>query len=318
MKNILLFVAMILTFSSFSQDVSNIITKQNENKIDITFEIENSKTDQLFYITIYCAIDGKEKIELKSVTGDVGDSICGGQDKYKITWDVLKDVDELNSAEFFIKIKMKNNKATVKPMQAIEEKKWVLGVNTSTKLPIGGRISYMDNWGGYFGFRIGATRSFSNTTKFHYPYLTKDDYDNGIYDDRCINTNIINNYDYYDIGISLNIGVMKRIINKNENDLFIYAGAGFGYWGTWTYDFTSKSDIWIENQNYPYRWYNSNEGTWGYYENVVSVTHSEDVLGNIDIETGLYLSLNRIYFNLGTSFSEGTTDVVLGIGYSFF
>lgn len=318
MRNIIFTSLLLLTISAYSQEVSNIITRQNEDKIDITYNISNSTTDQLFYVTIYCAIDGKEKIQLMSVTGDVGDNISGGQGQYKITWDVLKDVDELNSAEFFIKIEMKKDGSSVKPIKPIAHNKWAVGYNLSFNLPIGFRISYLGNWGGYFGFRTGTVWNDGYISKYYYAYNTEADYNNGTY----LSDYYYSEYDwdynqYSELGVSINLGVTKRLINKPNFQLHTYAGFGFGYWGQYSDHNTYYYDLWTVDPTYSGSWYSSYYDNWGYMDHVEENTTTYTIWGDIDLEFGGYLNFKRVSTNVGFSYSNTSVDMVLGLGYMF-
>jgi len=44
--------------------------------------------------------------ELRSVSGDVGNYVAGGRAEYMILWDVLKDVEKLESAEFIVRAEL--------------------------------------------------------------------------------------------------------------------------------------------------------------------------------------------------------------------
>ena len=157
-KKILVFGILLMSIFAKAQTVENIRTQQNGEKINIFYQIANSNADQLFRVTISCRINNDNKIILRTVTGDVGDNIKGGQSEYKAVWDVLKDVDELTNAEFFVKIELKNDGSTLKTVKTIggfnpfkyeKEKKGQFFISAQT---FGGKVGYMGKW----GFAISA------------------------------------------------------------------------------------------------------------------------------------------------------------------
>ena len=136
-----------------SQTVENIRTQQDGEKINIYYQIANSNKDQLFRVTISCRINNENKIILKTVTGEVGDNVKGGEEEYKAVWDVLKDVDELTNAEFFVRIELKDDGSTLQAVKTIEgfnlfkyekENKGQFFIAVQT---VGGKVGYMGKWG---------------------------------------------------------------------------------------------------------------------------------------------------------------------------
>jgi len=103
------FLLYFLSFSAFSQELVNVFTEQDGEKINIYYTITGAEDGQTFKISVSCATENRRFV-LKSVSGDVGDSIVPGKNK-KIVWDVLKDVDHLYEAEFFVMIEKVNQAA---------------------------------------------------------------------------------------------------------------------------------------------------------------------------------------------------------------
>ena len=136
-----------------AQTVENIRTQQDGEKINIYYQIANSNKDQLFRVSISCRINNKNKITLKTVNGDVGDNVKGGEKEYKAVWDVLKDVDELTNAEFFVRSELKDDGSTLQAVKTIEgfnpfkydkERKGQFFIAVQT---VGGKVGYMGKWG---------------------------------------------------------------------------------------------------------------------------------------------------------------------------
>jgi hypothetical protein len=319
-RKILVFIIFLFFASSaFSQEVSNIITRQLGDKIEISYKIDNSTEQQLFFVSIYCSVDGKDRIKLTSVTGDVGDNIKGGQVAYKIIWDVLKDVDEVNSAEFFVKIELKEDGSKLTTISPLGQKKWVIGYNGSAYLPFGVRVSYLGNWGGYLGVRFGNVWNTYGGYVDYYKYASYQDYSNGDY----LTDSIYTEYPYWDkdyseFGFSVNAGVTKRLLSKKKYQLHAYAGIGYGYWGTYYSNERNEYDQWITTGLFEDGSYgNPDNGEFGYHEHVYDYSYSYIVWGNVDLEAGFYLSYQRLALNLGMAYSEQTLDIVFGLGYKF-
>lgn len=93
------------SFYGISQTIDSVKAEQVGELVKIHYRILNSTSDQTFMVSIVCSINGGLNAELKSTFGDIGE-VRGGKKDYIIIWDVLKDVDELQSAEFFVRAEM--------------------------------------------------------------------------------------------------------------------------------------------------------------------------------------------------------------------
>jgi len=123
MRKVLFFIILFLMTSFLkAQTVENIRAEQNGNKINVLYQIVNSNSKQTFKVSISAKVADDKMIDLKSISGDVGDNVKGGKDQYKAEWEVLKDVDKLTSAEFFVKIELKADESVVKQEKVKEEK----------------------------------------------------------------------------------------------------------------------------------------------------------------------------------------------------
>lgn len=89
-----------------SQNVDSIKIEQAGDFIRIGYKILESKPGQVYKVRVLSSINGGLNSELRSVSGDVGDNVQGGKDEYFIVWDVLKDVDELISADFIVRAEL--------------------------------------------------------------------------------------------------------------------------------------------------------------------------------------------------------------------
>jgi hypothetical protein len=156
MKKILL---LLLVFTFFysqtnAQHVDSIRVEQAGDFIKIFYRITGSNSNQTFRVSLLASINGGLRSELKSVSGDLGENIVGGKNEYWIIWDVLKDVDELNSVEFFVKAELSRDlSAPVKQDRSELTMKWQkkrFTIMPAVALPgprIGGAIGFNGSFG---------------------------------------------------------------------------------------------------------------------------------------------------------------------------
>ena len=134
-----------------SQTVDSIKVEQSGDFIKIRYQIRNSEPDQIYRVKVLCSINGGLNTELRSVSGDTGDHIVGGKPEYWVVWDVLKDVDELNSVEFIVRAELvtETEKSVRKEMNWADKKMHVLvvGDRGSKGNLIGLRLGYMGKFG---------------------------------------------------------------------------------------------------------------------------------------------------------------------------
>lgn len=159
MKNILLFLSLIpFTIQiAFSQKVDSIKVEQSGDFIKIRYQILNSGPDQIYRVKILCSVNGGLNMELKSVSGDSGDNVVGGKAEYFVVWDVLKDVAELNSAEFIVRAELVKdlNTSNIQGSKSSElTEKWskkrffIMAASEFPSEPkIGLRMGYMGSFG---------------------------------------------------------------------------------------------------------------------------------------------------------------------------
>ena len=272
----------ILSMGIFAQKDNGIKVVQDGEKINIFYKIDGSKSDQLYTVTITCKMGGKEKFVLKSVTGDVGENIKGGKKEYKAVWDVLKDVDELTEAEFFVKpvltkdvkpepevkpVVTENPKPEKPATDVIKERPWFVAYNGGlSKTILGARAGYMKNWGFFAEFRSDA-------------------------------------------GISFSGGATKRVVNKTHFKLHTYLGMGYGDWVT--VEENMYSQVYDEFGNPVY----DNSG-YPVFSNYTTTSNSD----GLEILYGLIGSYKRFVFSMGLThllaYKTGT-DFTFGIGINF-
>jgi len=98
---------------SLSQKVDSIKVEQTGDFIKIKYKIADSKAGQVFRVKVLCSINGGLNTEIESVSGDTGDQVAGGKPEYWVVWDVLKDVENLNSAEFIVRAELVSDLSSV-------------------------------------------------------------------------------------------------------------------------------------------------------------------------------------------------------------
>ena len=108
MKKIILLVLVFTLFfhQTNAQNVDSIRVEQAGDFVKVFYKITGSNSNQTFRVSMLASINNGLRSELKNVSGDIGENIVGGKNEYWIIWDVLKDVDELNSVEFFVKAEL--------------------------------------------------------------------------------------------------------------------------------------------------------------------------------------------------------------------
>jgi len=149
----LLFMIFLSSYFIVAQRVDSVRIEQAGDFIKIHYKILDSNPNQVFRVSALCSIDGGLKSQMNSLVGDFGDNVTGGRTDYMIIWDVLKDIPELKSAEFFIKAELVKDLA-IKPQELNDLKSFFsqaefsLMVSTSFPGPqVGVRLGYMGSFG---------------------------------------------------------------------------------------------------------------------------------------------------------------------------
>lgn len=240
-KILLLFAALSIGFLVNAQTVENIEVTPKDDKIIVTFRIGGSTHTQSYNVVLSCEMDGGPRFEPRSLRGDYGNNIRGGQPYYTIEWDVFRDVDEVGNAEFFIKVDLISDMAVpvstpqnqpVRNMERVEESepsypdfekissqkeeiewKAYIAYNASTKSPLGLSFGSLKNFGTYGSLRFGSDNS---------DWLTN-------------------------IWTTIVAGLTKYIVESNKYRLHGYVGAGV------TLDFYIYDDgVYTDNWNESY------------------------------------------------------------------
>lgn len=118
---------LIVTFSCFNvtgQRVSEARIVNTDfdlkgNQLIITYDIENYAKNEVFFIAAVIFYEGGERIQAKSLSGDIKDNIKGGRNK-TIIWDLEKDRIELKGS-IYIEITASPELVEEEPVEAIAE-----------------------------------------------------------------------------------------------------------------------------------------------------------------------------------------------------
>jgi hypothetical protein len=162
MKIFLITTINFLCLTMFSQEIENVAVEQDENKVNIYYDLTGNLPGQIYEVFISCSVDGGTRFVLKSVSGDVGKYVTGGLHK-KIVWDAFQDVSSLNEAQFFIRAEPMTASRSVSPDSKTYKKttEFFIGYNGSSVGYIGLRMGSINNWGGYMACRTSDFMDYS-------------------------------------------------------------------------------------------------------------------------------------------------------------
>lgn len=162
LTSVLLLLFIFPVHSQIAPKVTDIVAERDGDNINILYSIVDKDINAVYKVHISATIDGKAPIGLRSVSGDVGDNVRGGKARYKIVWEVLKEVNQIGTAEFSITAEkitaIVNNVKPVTPSVVTPPKqrnrKWMLAADMmydlDTEEPnFGFTIAYFKRWGGY-------------------------------------------------------------------------------------------------------------------------------------------------------------------------
>jgi hypothetical protein len=210
MKSSLLIIFFTFLFVSTinAQTVDSIKVEQAGELIKIHYKILNSTQYQTFNVAVSAKINGGLESKLESLIGDVGDAVKGGKDNYIVIWDVLKDVDEVNSVDFSVRAELLMDNNPDKNLKTVSNTKERTSKWEKARfyiIPGGG-----EGWGVHLGVRIGYMGSWGVSAR--YMIGTQDDGD------------LPQPESYYHMSIDLT----KRVISKNGFQAHIMAGVANG------------------------------------------------------------------------------------------
>jgi len=280
MKRITFLLALLaISFFSFAQTVENIQVEQDGDKLNIHYRIGGSTSEQMYFVTLTCKIDGGPVFEPKSVIGDVGSNIRGGKSFNTIVWNVFEDVEEIGNVEFFVKVDLVKDETqqpavsrpadspnytagpaakSNMPSSGLKERHFFLAYSGTIGRPYGAKIGYVRNWGVYGALRIGADYY------YYYPW------------------------EEYDVGVEMVAGIAKKVAQRNNFRTYMYGGIGYGGMSYGYYDVTNSFNDYTLNDYY----------------------------ATFDI--GAMGVIGRFYFDLGLTLnSYYLGDLIFGIGLVF-
>ncbi len=210
-KIIFLFLLSIIVSIASAQTVENIQVEQDGEKLNINYRIGGSTSEQLYFVTLTCSIDGGPVFEPKSVIGDVGSNIRGGKSFNTVVWSVFKDVDEIGSVEFFVKVDLVSGEVKTQTLNEVPVDKH--SITKSKKIDRKIFVGYGGSFGiGYWeknrllGIRAGTLGNWGGYGSIRYGY----------------------DYEYLVAGASITGGVTKHIFSKDKLRLYAYGGLGLG------------------------------------------------------------------------------------------
>jgi len=152
MKKMIALLLLVFLFTSYlkSQTVDNIKVEQAGDFIKVRYQILNSTVGQTYRVKVLCSINGGMNTEIRSITGDVGDQVAGGKPEYWVLWDVLKDVDELQSVEFIVRAELISGKPTILKNDIVQKETKRFYALASVEFPnamYGLRLGFMGKMG---------------------------------------------------------------------------------------------------------------------------------------------------------------------------
>lgn len=164
MKKVLLSIVLVLSAMIYvnGQKVDSIKVDQTGDFIKIGYKILDSKPGQIFRVRVLCSINGGLNTEIRSVSGDTGDNVQGGKPEYFVVWDVLKDVEELKSAEFIVRAELVSDVRSGSSQSQVTEltmkwnKKW-FHLGPAIEAP-GPKVGFMAGIMGSFGVAAIVTK----------------------------------------------------------------------------------------------------------------------------------------------------------------
>jgi len=211
----LIFFFLILLSFCKGQTVDSIKVEQAGDFIRIGYRILESKPGQVYRVKVLSSINGGLNSELRSVSGDVGDNVQGGKDEYFIVWDVLKDVDELISADFIIRaelvsdIKSDDNQSKANPEVTLKWSKKRINALFALE-PSGPKIGIKAGYLGSFGMALQVAYG---PVKF------------GSDDEVALAPGAVTNDDYKpEEQFLLGVNITKRIVNYNGFQMHLAGG----------------------------------------------------------------------------------------------
>jgi hypothetical protein len=206
-------ITLLLGIATIAQAQNSIKVEQSGDFIKIGYQILDSSPGEIYRIRVLCSINGGLNTEIKSVSGDTGDNVQGGKPEYFVLWDVLRDVDQLSSAEFIVRAELIKdiNRGPVSGKDIGITAKWakkLIHVGPAIELP-----------GPKPGFMAGVMGSFGVAISMHYGNYATDG-------DQSIDIGEVSLDDFLNDKkvIPSSYFLTKRISNYNAFQMHLLAG----------------------------------------------------------------------------------------------
>jgi len=241
LRPLLFLSALFLSYISFAQTVENIRVEPEGDKIKVYYRIGGSTEAQLYNVMLTCSMDGEARFEPQAVVGDVGKNIRGGKSYYTILWDVFEDVDEVGSAEFFVKVELVEDAASpVTPYREQPEKTDVEVAQMQLEPTDQGFRVKESSAAGKFANRFLISYGASSYNLFGFSAGTLGNW--GLYGSVRLGS-----YDEYLelLSGSFTGGITKNFFSAGKYRLHGYAGAGIGdYFDTFNVEAGLSNVLW--------------------------------------------------------------------------
>ena len=234
---------------------------------------------------------------MNAVTGDAGSNIPGGKQQYRVVWDVLEDVDELYSAEFFVEATIKEDGSTITIDPSLKNKFTnVLAFNSGLiETPFGVRYAliYNEKFGVYGAARFGA-----DVDGYYLNYFLEENQNRTMYVDSIESS-------YYESTFSFIGGLLLNVSQKQNYCTYVYAGVGYGQWASYEREFYVDFDY-LDINNNPQ------------HEENTEISKGADY--GFEFEYGVLMTTKRLSFGLGLTHMIGwdfQTNGVASFGLKF-
>ena len=134
--------------SIYSQTINSVQFIQKGKFLEISYQLSDLKFNQNAKIDLYVSTNGGLTFigPLKEVTGDIGKSIDGGNNK--ILWEVFKEIPDF-SGNIVFDVRAESQLKKIK-------KQLYVGYTGALETPIGVTVGVLGNWGFYVTSRLSA------------------------------------------------------------------------------------------------------------------------------------------------------------------
>lgn len=297
MKKIILLLLSFCCVHAYAQRVENVHAKQSGDRIYIYYDLVHPSCNDKFDVAVLASVNDGSRKKLSSVSGDVGDDILPGKQK-RIKWEVLDEVDNLNTVRFYIQVEPAETKTQVKthvttrvhygrytppkyhtsicnkPEKTNKPKKrkskgLFFAYNASESMHYGGRIGRLNAIGSYMAVRVGNGAPGEDN-----PFSTG----------------------------SFMVGPSLRLIKTRSVKIYAYGGLGVGRWYT--------------GQDVPFR---DRQDLFPGTSPTSRPPSAQDAFATgLEYEWGGIVTLGRLTFTGGiTTLRDYRSEATFGLGFTF-